>query len=110
MKKQEHFFIQVLKWAENKKSFKDEELREYFDLDNKPVENKLMIDFGPKLFSVVEGSKFALSYDAFFHLLEYKELKEARQSSRCAMFIATLAFVVSSMLAAGQLITTMVGV
>lgn len=47
-----------------------------------------------------EPTRYILSLDAYFHLLEHDELSEARKSSRTATWLAPAAMVISGSLAA----------
>ena len=61
-------------------------------------------DFGKSYLElVINNTPHALNIEAYFHLLEHEELKEARTSSKRALWVAFGAIVISAFLAAASI-------
>lgn len=83
------------------------DLKSEFNFDEN-AEARELITF-PKLFYAQEYGgvdKIQLKTEGFFKLLEYKELKEARQSSRRAQCTAIIAIIIGIIVGAWQIILT----
>lgn len=84
-KKQEDFYIEVLKWAKEKGTFTYNEIDNQFNLDKDSIKHDLIHKYwSERLFCelcINREMKSHISYDAYFNLLQHQELEEARQAS-----------------------------
>ena len=130
MKKKEDLFIEILKYGkenfENGVSFK--ELSEFIAKKEYPISDVLLVKHFQETFEITddEGKQYGgdkhilenanlkgrLSIESYFRLIEYEELKEARETSQNAMTrssiaigISILAMIISSLLSLYQINT-----
>lgn len=99
MKTKDGLFIEILEWAYGKQEvgFLEEDLIKEFSLRPEKIKWYLMV-FKPnqssdRMIEYVEGEHiYAITAKGISTILEYRGLKEAKESSRRAMRIATYSF------------------
>ena len=119
--KKDDVYIAILKYAkdnlDNGATFTD--VKKYLKQLGYSFEPQPFQDLFSRVFSDPSGhnyvmplnvniQKFIMGIEAYFQLLEYEELKEARQSSKNAMWIAIVAIIISAGLAFASIILGLV--
>ena len=109
-----NFYIEILKYADDKREFILNELFDDLKLDQeeknlicqKLINSKLLFyNTGKeKINQTGKHSIFTISIEGKFKLLEYEELVDARQSSKEAKWIAIIAMIISAILAIGSIL------
>ena len=110
MSKKENIYIKILKYATEKKEFTESELlsdlklnqdEKNFVLNEVFRKSDLLCNTGRCIIREDGGfmNIWTISVEGMFKLLKYKELEEARKSSKQAMRFAIAALIVSSILA-----------
>ncbi len=101
-----NFYIELLKYASNKKEFTDEDIKKELNLNlaekklyfGKLRHNKLLFENTGRNKKIEYGelSIFIISVEGRFKLLEYEALIDARKSSTVATILAIVAIIISS--------------
>ena len=95
------FYVRVLRWAKEKGSegFSLSDMEKDLPLTNMQftlIDHTANVDEAVFVRPDSHTSKYELSFEGYFKLLEYDELQEARESARQARFYAISAMVLTA--------------
>lgn len=102
-KSKDNLYVKVLRWAKEKgaEGFSLYEMDQDLSLTKKQsnlIEYTANTDQSVFINPENGSSKFKLSFEGYFKLLEYDELQEARASAKQARFYAIFAILISAIL------------